>query len=172
MKPPRNPGEYKKLALIDGLLTARRSILAAVQTLPASRTDEAFLGVWSVKDLLAHLIGWDHTNLQAVQEILGGQSPSFFQYSDKDWQSYNRRLVQQYRRDSLPDLLSDAAGSHRQLIAFLQALGAAELLDAKARRPNGRTVTIRNLLLSEAGDERQHAQQIVAFGERILHRGP
>lgn len=27
------------------------------------KKDEIFLGDWSVKDLLAHLVGWDYTNL-------------------------------------------------------------------------------------------------------------
>ena len=161
MSKTRQTIEDKKQDLIAGLEEARRGILAAIQALPPGCEDVIFLGTWSLKDLVAHLVGWDHTNLQAVREILAGQYPSFFQFYDKDWQSYNARLVQQHHKDSLAELLLDAANSHRQLIAFLQSLEAANLLTAKASRPNGRrTVTLRNLLLSEAADEQQHAEQV------------
>ena len=163
MPKPRQSIEDKKQALIDGLVEARRSVLTAVQSLPANCADEIFLGSWSVKDLLAHLIGWDFTNLRAVQEILAGQYPSFFQYFDKDWQSYNRQLVEQYRQESLAALLAAVDDSHRQWLTFLRSLSAEEIVHTKARRATGRTVSIRNLLLSEAGDELNHAQQVIAF---------
>lgn len=166
MNKTRKTIEAKKQDLIAGLVAGRGGILAAIQALPPGCEDVIFLGTWSLKDLVAHLVGWDSTNIQAVQEILAGQYPAFFQFYDKDWQGYNRRLVQQHRKDSLPELLLDAAASHRQLIAFLQSLGAADLLNAKASRPSGRSVTIRNLLRSEAADEQQHAEQI----RRILNR--
>jgi hypothetical protein len=158
--------EDKKCELLDGLVAARSSVLAAVQALPPACLDQPFLGEWSVKDLLAHLVGWDFTNLQAVREILSGQYPSFFQYYDKDWHTYNQRLVSQYRREPLSALLAELEDSHGQLLSFLRALPAADLLNAKARHPTGRTVTLRNLLLSEADDERIHAQQVIAFREQ------
>jgi hypothetical protein len=155
--------ERKKQALIQGLANARSSLLEAIRSLPENQIDEEFLGSWSVKELLAHLIGWDWTNLQAVREILAGQYPSFFQKYDKDWQSYNRELVERYRKEDWAELLIAALGSHRELISTLQALSADELVNGKARKETGRTVTIRNLLLSEAKDEATHTQQVNAF---------
>ena len=54
--------QAKKDALIANLVEARKNILNAASALPARQRDEIFLGSWSVKDLLAHLIGWDYTN--------------------------------------------------------------------------------------------------------------
>ena len=159
----RKTAEDHKRLWIDGLITARRSLLEAVKELPVERLDEVFLGSWSVKDLLAHLVGWDITNLQAVQEILAGQYPGFFQFYDKDWQSYNARLVEQYKKEPFVDLLAEVDASHRQLITFLETLDAGELINGKARNPKGRTITIRGLLRAEASDERQHAGQVKAF---------
>ena len=62
--------QARKDALIANLAEARKNILNAASALPAKQRDEIFLGSWSVKDLLAHLIGWDYTNIQAVEAIL------------------------------------------------------------------------------------------------------
>jgi len=56
-------------ALVAGLVEARQNILDAASALPARARDEVFLGSWSIKDLLAHLIGWGFTNIDAVKAI-------------------------------------------------------------------------------------------------------
>jgi hypothetical protein len=153
----------KSSTLLSGLTSARSSILQYVETIPPDREDEVFLGIWSIKDLLAHLEGWDHTNLQAIQEILAGKPPTFFQFADRDWQRYNQTLVQRYRRDSLDEQLANQDRSHQQLMLFLESLPAQELVNGKVKRDNGRTITIRNLILSETRDELQHAEQIRGY---------
>ena len=144
----------KRLELIEALLSARRKVLQAAQTLSPQQRDEVFLGLWSARDLLAHLAGWDVTNRQAVQEILAGQRPSFWQYQDRDWQSYNARLVAQYRRDDWAELLALVDEQHRALIDFLQTVPAEEYLHYPA---------IGRLLRTEASDEEQHARQLDEF---------
>jgi hypothetical protein len=152
-----------KEEIISDLIMARQAVISEIKALPAERLDEPCIGFWCLKDLLAHLIGWDFTNMQAVQEILSGQRPTFFQYFDKDWQSYNARLVADYRKEPFDALLADAENSHRQLVTFLQSLSASELVNGKSSPEQGRTVTIRTLLRSEAADERKHAEEIHAF---------
>ena len=41
----------------------RRKILDAASSPSPEQQDEVFLGIWSVKDPLAHLAGWDVTNI-------------------------------------------------------------------------------------------------------------
>lgn len=155
--------EERKRQLIDGLVIARSKVMEAARAIPASQVEEKFLGVWSIKDLVAHLIGWDYTNLQAVKEIMDGQPLAFFQYFDKDWGSYNRRLVAQYIRKSLDELLMDAEISNRHLVDYLDTLTARDIVHGKASRENGRRITIRNLLQSETRDELKHAEQILSY---------
>ena len=49
--------QEKKESIIAALIQARRKILDVAYALPPEKQDEVFLGVWSVADLLAHLIG-------------------------------------------------------------------------------------------------------------------
>jgi hypothetical protein len=155
--------EDHKRTLIDDLASARQSVLEAVRALPADHLDDPILGIWSVKDFLAHLVGWDATNLQAVHEILAGKRPEFFQHYDKDWQSYNTHLVQQYKMEPFEVLLEETAASSQRLVNYLESLPARVLVEGKAGGETGRTVSIRSLLRAEASDEREHAVQVKAF---------
>jgi hypothetical protein len=152
--------ESQKRALIEALAAARASVLEALALIPPGRLSLPFLGSWSALDLLAHLQGWDITNWQAVQQIVDGQYPAFFQHYDKDWRSYNARLVAQYRREDFESQLAETRQSHAELLAFLDSLPAQILVNGKARRETGRSVSIHNLLKAEASDERHHADQV------------
>jgi uncharacterized damage-inducible protein DinB len=149
--------QAEKNGIIRGLVKARRKILDAAGLLSPAQQDEVSLGVWSVKDLLAHLAGWDYTNLKAVQEILAGQKPSFWEYHDRDWQSYNARLVAEYKRDDFVELVTVVEESHRKLIDFLQGVPAEEYL---------RRREITRLLRAESRDEEEHHRQLQEFRKR------
>ena len=69
--------DIRKSQLLDGLQQARNGILAELSALPPQKRNEAFLGTWSAYDLVAHLIGWDFTNIQAAKDILADQLPQF-----------------------------------------------------------------------------------------------
>ena len=146
--------QAEKDSVIGGLRAAREKILDAVCSLMPAQQDQVFLGEWSAKDLLAHLVGWDHTNRGAVGEILAGRKPGFWAHHDRDWKSYNARLVAEYRRDDFAELIESVESSHRALIEYLEAIPADEYLK---RKPIG------TLLRAEASDEEEHHQQLEAF---------
>jgi hypothetical protein len=146
--------QTQKDRIIGGLVAARQKVMEAVALLSPAQQDEVFLGEWSAKDLLAHLIGWDYTNLEAVGEIRAGRRPGFWQYHDRDWQSYNARLVAEHRREDWGELVAAVEGSHRALIDYLQSVPADDYVKRKK---------IGTLLRAEAKDEQEHARQVERF---------
>lgn len=155
--------QAKKDTLIANLVEARKNILNAASALPAKRRDEVFLGSWSVKDLLAHLIGWDDTNILAVKAILTDKIPVFFSHYDKDWRTYNARLITQYKLNNFRQLVRAVQRSHRDLITLLQSVPAEEFSKDRGLRSNGYKVTIARILQVELDDERVHHQQIAEY---------
>ena len=153
----------KKDALISDLIAVRKGVLDAASALAPKAQDVVFLGQWSVKDLLAHLAGWDDTNLEAVQQIRAGQLPAFYSYYDRGWKTYNARLVADYRRDRVDESLSVVEASHRNLIEFLKTVPAEEFHNDRGLRFRGYKVTIARLLQAEIDDERQHHAQVKEF---------
>jgi hypothetical protein len=149
--------------IISSLIQARRKILDQAYRLPPEKRDEVFLGVWSIKDLLAHLVGWDYTNMDAVKSVLEGELPQFYAHRDRDWATYNAFLVKKHKTKKYAELLYSVETSHRALMNFLATVPAEEFERDQGVRYKRYKVTIARLLQSEAKDEVEHARQIEEF---------
>ena len=157
--------EDKKERLLAGLAAARHEVLAAARDLPDAEQDAVFLGTWSAHDIVAHLVGWDLANCEAIEAIRNGRLPAFYACYDRDWHTFNGELVARHKQATLDETASLAEASHSALLAVLAALPAVEMLrDYGVRSPGNRRVTIPMLLEVEARDERKHAEQIGGFG--------
>lgn len=149
-----------KERIIADLVEARIRIVDAAFSLSPEDRERVFLGTWSIKDLLAHLIGWDLTNLQAAEEILAGRLPGFYDRYDPDWKTYNADLVTRHKKEKFADLLATAKESHHNLIEFLRTIPADEFEKERGLHWHGHRVTLASLLEAEAQDEKTHYAQI------------
>ena len=161
------PVEGQKDQLINNLERVRNDLIDAATSLSSDKRDEVCLGVQNVQHLIAHLIGWDHTNIRAAKDVLADQLPQFYAHHDRDWRTYNAELVAKYLQDNWDGLLSAAADSHHQLMAFLREIPAEEFDRDRGIRFRGWKVTIARLLQAEAEDEATHAKQVTDFRQRI-----
>lgn len=162
----------KRQALLQDFRTTREEILKAAARWPADRSEEPFLGSWSILDLLAHLTGWDFSNRAAVDAVLHGSLPDFYQFQDRDWQTYNADLVRQYRVGSLQDQLQQARASQDQLLEQLEQVSAEDFTRDTSVRYKGIRVTIARLVDWELRDEKEHLAQLRSFvfnesGEKV-----
>jgi hypothetical protein len=162
----RTTAQERQSQLLADLVAARKRILEVADSFAPEQGDVIFLGTWSVKDLIAHLIGWDFTNIQAMQDICADQLPQFYAFHDRDWQTFNAQLVGAYKKDDLTELLGDALASQQQLIAYLQTLPAEEFDRDRGLRFRGWKVTMARLLRAEVEDEQKHYTQIKTFVEQ------
>jgi Protein of unknown function (DUF1706) len=159
---PTTAQERKQHVLAE-LVDARTHLLDLATSVAPERRETIFLGSWTLTDLIAHLIGWDFTNIQAMHDLLADQLPQFYRHHDHDWQTYNAQLVCEHRTDDFAELLARAKASHHQLIALLQTIGAEEFDRDRGVRFKGWKVTMARLLEAEADDERKHCTQIQQF---------
>ena len=156
---------HKKGVLIAELVRVRSEILSACEMLDGNKHMKLFIGTWSARELLAHLAGWDVTNLESIDEIMQGCLPSFYSYADKDWASYNAKLVERFGCSEYKDQLELARKTHAKMISRLQDIPAEDLWLDRGIRSHGWIVTIGRLLEVEAKDEAVHLQQIRDFIE-------
>lgn len=151
----------RKEEIISGLGAARKKILDVASELPPDKLDGVFLGVWSVMDLLAHLVGWDYTNMDAVMDIREGKPPHVFEYWDPDWVQYNAELVKKHKRQDFDEILQLITESHNALIEFIGTLPGEDIeKDYGIHSPDGTNITIEWFLQFEIDDEGRHYQQI------------
>lgn len=160
---PTKSQVLRKEQVLSGLIETRQNILTEAAGLSDEQQEQVFLGSWSIKDLLAHLIGWDLTNLDAVTSVLSGKAPDFYKHHDRDWQAYNAILVEKHKKDSFQELLSSARESQGQLLEFVQTIPPEKFNKDFGVRFRGYKVTIQRLLEAEAKDEQIHCKQITDF---------
>lgn len=157
--------QARKEQILAELQETRARILDEVAALPAEKQDMVFLGIWSVKDLLAHLAGWDFANLEAVEAVLAGRLPAFYEHRDPDWQAYNAMLVAKYKRDSMEELIELVRDSQRRLIDYLQTIPPEFFGKDFGVRFRGYKVMIQRLLEADIKDVQMHLRQIKDFFE-------
>jgi len=149
----RSTPEAKKAQLIADLTEARRAVLDAARALQSDARDTPFLGAWSAHDVVAHLVGWDYANLEAIQDILAGRLPAFYSHYDPDWRTFNAELVAQHKLKTLEETATAAQVSHAALLAALTAVAAQDVSrDHGVRSARGRRVTIAMLVSVKARD--------------------
>ena len=155
--------QFKNEQVISELQKARSHILTEAIALSAKDRDTVFLGIWSIKDLLAHLAGWDYTNMEAASYVLAGKLPPFYAHHDRDWAKYNAMLVAKYKRDNIEELIGLVKDSQRELLEYIQTVPLSAFNKDFGVRFRGYKVTIQKLLEAEIKDEQVHCQQILDF---------
>jgi hypothetical protein len=98
--------------------------------------------------------------------VLAGQVPSFYEYRDHDWQTYNAILVKKNKKGSIHELLATAKDSQERLIKFLRTIPPEHFNKDFGARFRGYKVTIQRLLEAETEDEQTHYEQIIGFFKR------
>ncbi len=159
----RSTPEEKKRTLLVGFVEGRRNLFSLAEQIHIRLQDQVFLGTWSIRDMLAHLIGWDYSNLEAIQAILSSRLPAFYGFIDKDWRSYNARLVDMYKKGDVPDLIQAGRVSMKVLVERLAELPANDIYKDHGVRYRGYKVTIARLVEAETKDEVVHLEQIQGF---------
>lgn len=155
--------QAKKEWIISEMQSVRSELLTEVAALSRRERDTVFLGVWSVRDLLAHLAGWDFANLDAAKSILAGKLPAFYGHKDRDWQTFNAILVKKYRRDTFREQRAILKKSQQMLVDYLQTISPEDFNRDFGVRFRGYRVTIQRLLEADVKDVRIHHQQVIDF---------
>ena len=157
-----------KQELLSAVIETRTAVLQAASGLSPTAQDTVFLGIWSVKDLIAHLIGWDYANLAAAKDIQAGKLPEFYAHYDKDWKTFNAELVAKYKRDDFDELSALSRDSQGQLIEYLESLSAETFeKDFGVRTARNYMVTIARLMQAELKDGQEHLDQIREFAAKL-----
>jgi hypothetical protein len=152
----------RKAEVISAMRAGRAEILALAETLAPEQFRQVYLGKWCLLDMLAHLAGWDDANRQAVDAVLAGEQPEFYQHAGKAWSLYNDLLVARYRQDDPAAILALTRQSMDALLARLEAVSPLGIDRDFGARFRGFHVTIGRLLDADVKDEQEHLEQLRA----------
>ncbi len=155
-------------ALIVEFNRVRDELIEAISSVPPGLRDEAFVGDWDVKDIVAHTVGWDYTNIEALPDFRSGRLPAFFARYDADWATINAGLVARYRLADWDASLATLRDSQGAFVDAMRRLRDDTDLDTVAMW-GGRRITLRGMMGAVSRDESEHVAQVRAFLSKRAH---
>lgn len=155
------------VSIFEEVRTERAALLGAVKGQDAAvLTRPGVVGQWSMKDILAHIAGWQDWMLRVYPiRLETGDMPEDLRVTDENIDEWNRRFVAERAEYPPEKVLEDLQDGLRRLMIYAANLGASRL-----GAPNpwpGRSASIADYLREHlVQHDREHREQI----ERTLRR--
>lgn len=112
---------------------------------------------WTVRDVLAHITGWDQVALKALQSFQMGGSPFLIEPLDID--GWNEKFVQQRKDMSLEQVKEEFRQVRSALVEQVRSLGT-EALEQELVYPWGPEGTVREMVQVLIEHEAWHTHEI------------
>ena len=116
----------------DVLRYGHETVLAAVEGLPEKDWHIAGVcGVWSVKDIMAHLTSFEHVLVDVLRSFTGGVPTPTLQVFIKTFEEFNDAQVEIRRHKTVDEVMQE------YIKAYTQAAVLLPEIDLQLRRQNG-----------------------------------
>ena len=155
----------EKQRILNELISARAELLAVISDLtPQQMLIPGAVGIWSVKDVLAHLVAWESELVTALNHAQMRRKPAIVDIEDiYDW---NEEQYHANVRRPLDAVLSDFTGVHKMLLKMVEEYDDKALTDNRVYSwMEGEPLWY---LVEDTAcmHEREHAEEIAAWREQ------
>lgn len=147
----------KITSVVSGLEYSRLELLKSIEGLSQRElTATPIHEDWTVKDVLAHIIGWDRRVAQTLPLMLQNRADEI---PSVEREAHNRQSTAAWRDKPLLEVLAEIKAIHRQILEIVSSIDHVEI-DMRRDR-GGRTITIRSYVINVMMDhDRKHAAEI------------
>ena len=105
-----------KQELLNQAAREYKAFHESLQGLNEQDLTEVWLGTWSIKDIVAHIVGWHSEMGPALERIARGERPVPEGVSYDDIDGWNAKFVAARRGAEAADLLLDLDKSHERFM--------------------------------------------------------
>jgi DinB family protein len=129
-------------------------------------------GVWSVKDIIAHLASYERVLVDILTTFTGGGStPALNSYVELGGQ-FNESEVSRRKAKTIQDILTEFNDTHVQVMSLLVSIPSETLRQSGTLPWYGREYALDDVLVyMYYGHKREHSAQIAAFRDRLREAG-
>jgi hypothetical protein len=115
---------------------------------------------WAPRDVVAHLIGWNHSTRTGCEQIRQGTLPFYFADAGEDFRHVNAHSVQTYAGAEKRALIDELTSSYQELRHFLSTLPPEVRVADYGVRYQGGPITIANTVGALSSDYLEHTKDI------------
>lgn len=144
---------------VELLEEAADELVHLVGSLPQVLLEER-LERWTPRDVVAHLVGWNHHVQVGLQQLTQGKLPFYLAQADQDFQQLNAESVARW--GSLPGapLVGQLQASLKALVEFLRGLPREAWEEDFGVRWRGEPVTVRGSVIQLTGHYLSHTERL------------
>lgn len=150
--------------IVSELKYGRSILLESLEGLSKREmTEIPIYGDWTIKDVLAHIVGWDQRVLHTLPMILQDRAS---EVPGVEVEEYNQQSVAAWRDKSLAEVLAEIHTTHQQILDIITGIDHVEIDRRHERR--GRIITIRSYVIDIMMEhERRHALEIEQWRKEL-----
>jgi hypothetical protein len=154
-----------KHELIAGILAERKQLNAVLAQVPPARMIEpGVAGMWSARDILAHLAVWSSRAVTLMFQAEHGAKLQLPKSSVEDWADVNAKDYDEQKDRPLDRVVTDFNAVHAQLVKRLQAWPDETTLFDKQCFPALKGRSLAECIWSDSGEhDAEHRAQIEAW---------
>jgi hypothetical protein len=152
-----------KRELFQEIRTEREALNALLQRIKPQQMIQRGVtpGGWSVKDILAHILGWQDHLLKWHETELRGETPAVPApgMTWRDLKRFNGMIYQEHRRRALQAVLRDFETFHGRMIQLVEVTPEADLLTVGRFQWMGPTWTLSDYCRAETASHYRWARK-------------
>jgi len=154
----------------DILMYGHGTVLQTIEGLPESAWETpGACGVWSVKDIIAHLTSYEHVLVDVLSAFVGGgPTPYLNKYTDPGGQ-FNDSEVELRKGKTVREVLGEYNDTHEQVRSLVARIPVETFRQTGTLPWYGMEYALDDFIVyTQYGHKREHSAQIAAFRD---HQG-
>jgi hypothetical protein len=157
---------------IDILKNGHTTVMAAIDGFPAEVWDEpGVCGVWSTKDIIAHLASFEHLLVDVLNSLSNDNSTPTLDDFFAGNEQFNDAEVNKRRDRTVEEVLAEYNDTHAQTVTLLAAVPAETGRQNGLLPWYGAEYDLEDLIVySFYGHKREHCAQIDLFRDQLAHQ--
>ncbi len=144
--------------------TSARLELLLVQLSVERMNQPGAVGVWSVKDALAHIAFWERHLVNVLRAAVRGETPDLD--AEDATETRNASVVKQYYLRPLSAVIADWHAAREDLLDQLEGLSDEDLNDPDRFVWSGGRTLLDRIAANSYAHEQEHIEQIRAWMQR------
>lgn len=153
------------------LMYGHKTVLQTINGLPeAMWLMPGACGIWSVKDIIAHLASHEHVLVDVLTTFVAGGPAPYLEQLRTQGERFNDLQVTNRQHQTVAKTLQEYTNTYGEVEALIRQIPAEVLRQPGSIPWYGEEYALDDFLVyGYYGHKREHSAQIAAFRDRITH---
>lgn len=154
---------------VDILKYGQATVLQAIEDFPEGEWETAgACGVWSVKDIIAHLASYEEVLVDILSAFIGKHATPYLDKYTEPGGQFNDSEVERRKRRTVREVLDEFNDAHAQVMSLAAQINPEVFRQTGTLPWYGMAYALDDVIVyMYYGHKREHSAQIAAFRDRL-----